>query len=992
MQKLKLHSILKFVLIAVILTIADSKNNSEGNNLVVEITSVTPHQLQRTTSRILELVIDHLPNVKEHLVCAFTIKENVIVTNATRNDNIVYCATPRTDLLPQIEQGRHHFTARLSVRTASGSDLAFTNSTFFDCSTHLSCTRCVSSLFPCDWCIETHHCTHDTAENCRNDIMVNGVNRMRSSYRSGTAFCPAINGTDSDTEILVPAGVKGSVKVRVHNFGHSIVQTRFVCQFTIEGRVSSVDAQLLGDIIYCDSIEFMYTSKLPQITATFAVVWDDVKPLDNPHNIHVVIYRWRDMAESLRMCLVLPVKYGCAWCSSSNSCEVEEHCDGVKGTDLIDFKPSASSASSSATGTSTDSDSSSENSSSSSNSNSSDSSNSSSGSSSSSDEKSPQKTTAQNKSAEKGSARKSQDKTIPTKATSTKNTELKVTKSSLSSTDDDRPKSPLKKNSLQVDKKKTTATSSPSKAHQQKAIVPPLIPTGGKVPPSVIKQHQAMQQQSKSQSKLQTATVKAGTSKNISPPKKPSQSSLLKAKKDKSIFSNSSESEDEKPSVSPVKNDRRQSGSGSASTGPRGRGRPRKYPLPGAPPKPAPKVIPEKPKPEVKKEISSASSTTTDSSSAASSNSDSDSECANDTKPSRKSARMNSTRKSKHLGNTSIKSESETDDSTSVRRSNTKSPVKKNPSLIPTKGKSKQKKIEQKHNLDLSKDSQPEEKGCPFEGCNSMGHLSGKSESHFTIEACPMYHNLTIAETKQNLIERRKRVEERAKSLKELEPKKPPTNEHKAYLQKIRDIRAKSKPTLKLHDDSRLDDREPNLAGAVSDYDLQLFRDAQAIASENIENELTKLPCRGSGTKWVVMGKNNMEVWYQSVYPEDVQRLPKLYLCEFCLRYQKSEVGMKRHAAKCVWRHPPGDEIYRKGKLCVWQVDGKRYKNYCQFLCLLAKFFLDHKTLYFDVDPFLFYIMTIADSDGCHIVGYFSKAEFVACLVGKFPFVLFLVL
>lgn len=84
---------------------------------------------------------------------------------------------------------------------------------------------------------------------------------------------------------------------------------------------------------------------------------------------------------------------------------------------------------------------------------------------------------------------------------------------------------------------------------------------------------------------------------------------------------------------------------------------------------------------------------------------------------------------------------------------------------------------------------------------------------------------------------------------------------------------------------------------------------------------------------------------------------------------------MKRHAAKCVWRHPPGDEIYRKGKLCVWQVDGKRHKNYCQFLCLLAKFFLDHKTLYFDVDPFLFYIMTIADHDGCHIVGYFSKVS-----------------
>jgi MOZ/SAS family len=57
----------------------------------------------------------------------------------------------------------------------------------------------------------------------------------------------------------------------------------------------------------------------------------------------------------------------------------------------------------------------------------------------------------------------------------------------------------------------------------------------------------------------------------------------------------------------------------------------------------------------------------------------------------------------------------------------------------------------------------------------------------------------------------------------------------------------------------------------------------------------------------------------------------------------------------------------------VWEVDGKKYKVFCQNLCLLAKFFLDHKTLYNEVEPFLFYVMTTADSEGCHTVGYFSK-------------------
>ena len=55
------------------------------------------------------------------------------------------------------------------------------------------------------------------------------------------------------------------------------------------------------------------------------------------------------------------------------------------------------------------------------------------------------------------------------------------------------------------------------------------------------------------------------------------------------------------------------------------------------------------------------------------------------------------------------------------------------------------------------------------------------------------------------------------------------------------------------------------------------------------------------------------------------------------------------------------------------QVDGKKNKVYGQNLCYLAKLFLDHKTLYYDVDLFLFYILCECDDRGCHMVGYFSK-------------------
>jgi hypothetical protein len=48
---------------------------------------------------------------------------------------------------------------------------------------------------------------------------------------------------------------------------------------------------------------------------------------------------------------------------------------------------------------------------------------------------------------------------------------------------------------------------------------------------------------------------------------------------------------------------------------------------------------------------------------------------------------------------------------------------------------------------------------------------------------------------------------------------------------------------------------------------------------------------------------------------------------------------------------------------------------YCQNLCLLSKMFLDHKSLFYDVEPFLFYVMTECDDIGSRFLGYFSKEK-----------------
>ncbi|XP_070384511.1 histone acetyltransferase KAT5-like [Dermacentor albipictus] len=124
----------------------------------------------------------------------------------------------------------------------------------------------------------------------------------------------------------------------------------------------------------------------------------------------------------------------------------------------------------------------------------------------------------------------------------------------------------------------------------------------------------------------------------------------------------------------------------------------------------------------------------------------------------------------------------------------------------------------------------------------------------------------------------------------------------------------------------------------------------------------------------IELGQYGIKPWYFSPYPEELANTC-IYLCQFCLKFTKSRALLKRHLVKCQWKHPPGNEIYRKGALSVFEIDGRKNKTYAQNLCLLAKCFLDHKTLYFDVDPFLFYVLTECDNRGHHIVGYFSKEK-----------------
>ncbi|BFZ56605.1 Histone acetyltransferase [Savitreella phatthalungensis] len=125
----------------------------------------------------------------------------------------------------------------------------------------------------------------------------------------------------------------------------------------------------------------------------------------------------------------------------------------------------------------------------------------------------------------------------------------------------------------------------------------------------------------------------------------------------------------------------------------------------------------------------------------------------------------------------------------------------------------------------------------------------------------------------------------------------------------------------------------------------------------------------------IQIGKYLVEAWYFSPWPLELTNEPTLYICEFCFSYYGGAKRFSRHKAKCTMHHPPGNEIYRDSAVSFFEIDGRRQRVWCRNLCLLSKAFLDHKFLYFDVDPFLFYCMTTRDEKGHHLIGYFSKEK-----------------
>lgn len=59
----------------------------------------------------------------------------------------------------------------------------------------------------------------------------------------------------------------------------------------------------------------------------------------------------------------------------------------------------------------------------------------------------------------------------------------------------------------------------------------------------------------------------------------------------------------------------------------------------------------------------------------------------------------------------------------------------------------------------------------------------------------------------------------------------------------------------------------------------------------------------------------------------------------------------------------------------MFELDGASNFVFCENLAYISKLFLDHKTLEYDMTPFMFYVLCEIYDNQYHITGYFSKEK-----------------
>ncbi|XP_062855302.1 plexin A3 [Trichomycterus rosablanca] len=281
----------------------------------VDIT-VTPANMSVTTaSTQLSVKVANVPNLSAGVTCVFEdLSESA---GEVLPKGQILCMSPSLRDVPTLTLGYgDKRVVKLSLKSKeTGLKFITTDFIFYNCSVLQSCSSCVSSPFPCNWCKYRHICTNNVAE-CS----------FQEGRVSSVEGCPQIL---QSSDILVPAGIVRPVTLRARNLPQpQSGQKNYECVFNIQGKVQRVPAvRFNSSCIQCQNTSYWYEgNEMGDLPVDFSIVWDGDFPIDKPLMLKALLYKCEAQRDSCGLCLKANSMFECGWCLADKRCLLKQHC------------------------------------------------------------------------------------------------------------------------------------------------------------------------------------------------------------------------------------------------------------------------------------------------------------------------------------------------------------------------------------------------------------------------------------------------------------------------------------------------------------------------------------------------------------------------------------------------------------------------------------------------------------------------------------------
>ncbi|KAG8513828.1 Plexin-A3 [Galemys pyrenaicus] len=281
---------------------------------------VRPNNVSVTSPGVqLTVAVRNVPDLSAGVSCAFeeaTESEAVLLPSGE-----LRCPSPSLQELRALTRGHGAVrTVRLQLLSKeTGVSFAAADFVFYNCSALQSCTSCVGSPYPCQWCKYRHVCTSHP----------HGCSFQEGRVR-GPEGCPELLPSG---DLLIPVGVTQPLTLRAKNLPQpQSGQKNYECVVRVQGRQQRVPAvRFNSSSVQCQNASYSYAGDdYGEAELDFSVVWDGDFPIDKPPTFRALLYKCWAQRPSCGLCLKADPRFNCGWCVSEHRCQLRAHCPAPK--------------------------------------------------------------------------------------------------------------------------------------------------------------------------------------------------------------------------------------------------------------------------------------------------------------------------------------------------------------------------------------------------------------------------------------------------------------------------------------------------------------------------------------------------------------------------------------------------------------------------------------------------------------------------------------